>query len=264
MPELNDEEKDTNVGNEQKPKNRKHSMVKDNYTIHSSFDDDSVFDDNSKMNSGKEEKNPNSVKARLVVMKSNNQIKELQTIIWNKETSRTDFIFYSDRLIRLVIEEGLNQLPFEECTVTTHTGSDYIGCSFYKGICGVSIVRSGEAMEKGLRECCRSVRIGKMLLVRDEDTGERHIVYARFPPDVHERKVVLMYPLIVGGGNISLGVETLIDHGVLEENIYILTLFASPVGLKALMEKYPKVLILTTEISDDVPTHFGEKYFGTE
>lgn len=35
-------------------------------------------------------------------------------------------------------------------------------------------------------------------------------------------------------------------------------------GLKALMEKYPKVLILTTEISDDVPTHFGEKYFGTE
>lgn len=32
-------------------------------------------------------------------------------------------------------------------------------------------------MEKGLRECCRSVRIGKMLLVRDEDTGERHVSY---------------------------------------------------------------------------------------
>lgn len=84
MPELNNEEKDTKVGNEQKPKNRKHSMVKDNYTIHSSFDDDSVFDDNNKMNNAKEVKNLNSDKSRLVVMKSNNQIKELQTIIWNR------------------------------------------------------------------------------------------------------------------------------------------------------------------------------------
>lgn len=258
MPEIKNEEKNT-IGNEQKPNSRKLSIVKDNYTIHSSFeDDDSVFNDTSKKTAnGRERKN-------LVLMKANNQIKELQTVIWNRETSRTDFIFYSDRLIRLVIEEGLNQLPFEERTVKTHTGSEYQGCSFYKGICGVSIVRSGEAMEKGLRECCRSIRIGKMLLVRDEDSGERHIVYARFPPDIHKRKVVLMYPLIMGGGNISLGIETLLDYGVEEENIYVLTLFATPHGLKSLMDKYPKALVLTTEICEDVPTHFGEKYFGTE
>ena len=40
----------------------------------------------------------------------------------------------------------------------------------------------------------------------------------------------MFHQFVVGGGNISLGVETLMDHGVLEENIYILTLFASPVG----------------------------------
>ena len=41
-------------------------------------------------------------------------------------------------------------------------------------------------MEKGLRECCRSVRIGKMLLVRDEDTGERHVRFFGMKSFSHE------------------------------------------------------------------------------
>jgi uracil phosphoribosyltransferase len=44
------------------------------------------------------------------VLPPNDQIKELQTILRDKKTSRNDFIFYGDRLIRLVIEEGLNLL----------------------------------------------------------------------------------------------------------------------------------------------------------
>jgi hypothetical protein len=57
----------------------------------------------------------------------------------SKETSRSDFIFYSDRLIRLLVEEGyflfgyyikhfynflkgLNLLPYEDKVVETPTG----------------------------------------------------------------------------------------------------------------------------------------------
>ena len=36
--------------------------------------------------------------------------------------SRSDFKFVADRLIRMVIEEGLNQLPYTEVEVTTPTG----------------------------------------------------------------------------------------------------------------------------------------------
>ena len=50
--------------------------------------------------------------------------------------------------IRLVIEESLNQLPFSKCVVTTPTGASYQGLKYQKGNCGVSIVRSGEAMEQ--------------------------------------------------------------------------------------------------------------------
>lgn len=49
-------------------------------------------------------------------------LKELQTILRDKSTSRSDFKFYADRLIRLVIEESLNQLPYSDCSVVTPTG----------------------------------------------------------------------------------------------------------------------------------------------
>ena len=119
-------------------------------------------------------------------------IRELQAIIRDKETSRGDFVFYADRLIRLVVEEGLNQLPYEEQEIVTPTGEPYSGLKFLKGNCGVSIVRSGEAMEQGLRDCCRSIRIGKILVQKDEDTHDARVVYAKFPEDIACRKVLVM------------------------------------------------------------------------
>ncbi len=61
------------------------------------------------------------------VLPRTNQIIGLHSIIRDKNTSREDFIFYSDRLIRLLIEEGLSLLPFKEKTVITPTGSEYKG-----------------------------------------------------------------------------------------------------------------------------------------
>ena len=51
----------------------------------------------------------------------------------------------------MVIEEGLNQLPHVPTQVITPTGCKYEGLMYGKGNCGVSIVRSGEAMEKALQ-----------------------------------------------------------------------------------------------------------------
>ena len=51
-------------------------------------------------------------------------------------------------------------------------------------------------MEKGLRDCCRSIRIGKILIQSDEETHEAKVFYAKFPPDIHKRKVLLMYPIM--------------------------------------------------------------------
>jgi len=110
--------------------------------------------------------------SKFRILKRTDQIWEFQTVIRDVSTSRSTFKFVADRLIRTTIEEGLNQLPYTECEVTTPTGCTYKGLKYQKGNCGVSIVRSGEAMEKALQDCCRSMRIGKILVDSDAETHE--------------------------------------------------------------------------------------------
>ncbi|XP_064627118.1 uracil phosphoribosyltransferase homolog [Lineus longissimus] len=192
------------------------------------------------------------------------QVKELQTVLRDRTTSRGDFIFFADRLIRLVVEEGLNQLPYTQCTVTTPTGYKYEGLKYEKGNCGVSIMRSGEAMEQGLRDCCRSIRIGKILVQSDEDTHDAKVFYAKFPPDIAKRKVLLMYPIMSTGNTVTQAVKVLQEHGVKEENIVLLNLFITPVAIRSIISTYPKMVVLTSEIHQVAPNHFGQKYFGTD
>ncbi|XP_035741362.1 uracil phosphoribosyltransferase homolog [Vespa mandarinia] len=199
----------------------------------------------------------------LKLLPCNNQVKELQTILRDKNTTRSDFKFYADRLIRLVIEESLNQLPFSKHVVITPTGSQYNGLKYQKGNCGVSIIRSGEAMEQGLRDCCRSIRIGKILVESDADTHEARVVYAKFPDDIAERKVLLMYPIMGTGNTVIKAIAVLKEHNVLEENIILSNLFCTPVAAKTLVTVFPKMKILTSEIHCIAPNHFGQKYFGT-
>ncbi|KAB5516286.1 hypothetical protein DKX38_026934 [Salix brachista] len=77
----------------------------------------------------------------VYVIQSTFQIRGMHTLIRDKEISKHDFVFYSDRLIRLVVEHGLGHLPFTEKQVVTPTGSAYTGVDFCKKLCGVSIVR---------------------------------------------------------------------------------------------------------------------------
>lgn len=203
---------------------------------------------------------------RLHVLKTNNQIRWLQTILRNGKTEHGDFVFNADRLIRLVIEEALNFLPTYDKTVHTPKGIPYEGKAFNRGNCGVSLVRSGEAMEKSLRECCRSIRIGKMLIRHDDEDTSKHpkVIYVRLPPDIAERNVLLMYPLMNTGGTIHQSIRELKKNSVKEEKILICTLFVTPHSVSSVLTAYPKVRILTTEVNDDCALHFGERYFGTD
>jgi len=197
----------------------------------------------------------------LLILKINDQIKELQTIIRDKNTSRSDFKFYADRLIRLVIEESLNQLPYSECSVVTPTGAIYDGLKYRSGYCGVSIVRSGEAMEQGLRECCRSIRIGKILIESDNETHEAKCIYARFPDDISRRMVLLMYPIMSTGNTVVKAVSVLKQHGVAEDSIVLSNLFCTPQAAQTVTEAFPQIKIVTSEIDPYAPNHFGQKYF---
>ena len=148
---------------------------------------------------------PASMPPSVFTLPHTAQLEALYTIIRDKNTSRGDFLFYSDRIIRLLVEEGLNHLPVVSKTVETPTvcGQDVSRFNFAtakSAISGSFLWRSriwrenlwcinstgrgsklwhicqnywilcwpllNQAMEAGLREVCRSVRIGKILIQR--------------------------------------------------------------------------------------------------
>ena len=109
-------------------------------------------------------------------------------------------------------------------------------------------MRAGEAMEQGLRDCCRSVRIGKILIQRDEETCRPKLFYDKLPEDIANRYVLLLDPMFATGGSAMMAVEVLIGRGVPEDRILFLNLIASPEGIATFVEKYNKVRIVTAFI----------------
>ncbi|MCJ1368360.1 Uracil phosphoribosyltransferase, synthesizes UMP from uracil [Acarospora aff. strigata] len=173
------------------------------------------------------------------------QLIALLTMIRDTTTARADFIFYSNRIIRLLVEEGLNHLPVIEHTITTPVGRAYSGVKFQGKICGVSIMRAGEAMEQGLRDCCRSVRIGKILIQRDEETCKPKLFYDKLPEDIADRWVLLLDPMFATGGSATMAVDVLKSRGVPEGRILFLNLIASPEGVTSFARRFPELRVVT-------------------
>lgn len=63
----------------------------------------------------------------LKMLPTTPQVRGLHTFIRNKDTPRDEFIFYSKRLIRLVIEYTLSLMSFVEKVVETPQGVYYHG-----------------------------------------------------------------------------------------------------------------------------------------
>ncbi|KAF2238572.1 PRTase-like protein [Viridothelium virens] len=204
------------------------------------------------------------------ILPQTSQLIALLTTIRDQKTNRADFIFYSNRIIRLLVEEGLNHLPVVQQTVTTPVGRSYSGVNFQGKICGVSIMRAGEAMEQGLRECCRSVRIGKILIQRDEETSKPRLFYAKLPEDIADRWVLLLDPMLATGGSALMAVDVLRSHGVPEERILFLNLIASPEGANNFAQKFPKLRVVTAFVDQGLDGKnyivpglgdFGDRYY---
>jgi len=204
------------------------------------------------------------------LLKQTPQLLALLSLIHDKDTKREDFIFYSDRIIRLLVEEGLNELPVVDHTVITPLDRKYNGVKFQGKICGVSIMRAGEAMEQGLRDCCRSVRIGKILIQRDDETSEAKLYYDKLPEDIADRYVLLLDPMLATGNSSIMAVDVLISRGVPEERICFLNLIAAPFGIERFVKRYPKLKLVTASIEEGLDDKnyiipglgdFGDRYY---
>nr|XP_018681075.1 PREDICTED: uridine kinase-like protein 3 isoform X4 [Musa acuminata subsp. malaccensis] len=185
----------------------------------------------------------------LSVIQSTFQIRGMHTLIRDAKTTTHDFIFYSDRLIRLVVEHGLGHLPFKEKQVITPTA-----VKVWKMLCGhvVKASRSG-----------RSLFIGKVIM----------LIYHNLPKDIEDRNVLLLDPILGTGNSAVQAISLLLQNGVQESNIIFLNLISAPQGVHVVCKRFPRIKIVTSEIefglNEDfrvVPGmgEFGDRYFGTD
>ncbi len=208
----------------------------------------------------------------LTVLPPSGQVRGLMTIIRNVETRRNDFIFYSDRLTRLLVEKSLELLPVFPKSVESPLGLPYQGVGFEGKICAVSIMRAGESMEKPVREVCKKIRVGKILIQRNEETAEPIVYYSKLPNDIGRRWVFLLDPMLATGGSAREAIRILLEAGVDEDHLIFINLLACPEGLRTIFAAFPKVRVVTgavdqglNEKSYIVPGlgDFGDRYFGT-
>jgi uracil phosphoribosyltransferase len=146
----------------------------------------------------------------------------------------------------------------------------------------VSIVRSGDALLEVVRQVEPSIRVGKILIQRDEEHPMKlpKLFYCKLPPDMkeqrhpHNLKVLLCDPMLATGGSalMALDVLTQSPYHVPPHDIVFAVMICAPEGLQAVAEKYPQVTIVTAQIDEYLNEDkyivpglgdFGDRFFNT-
>lgn len=200
----------------------------------------------------------------------------LLTMLRNKDTESKEFMVYGDRLMRILAEEALCRLPSVQIgTVETPCGSAQgLVDRWDMNICLVSVVRSGDILQEAVRQLQPGVKVGKILIQRDETTEDKTPVlyYKKLPRDIANCFVLLVDPMLATAGSAKMAISVLVESGVMPENIMFLNLICAPEGLDNLTEEYPQVQIVTGAIDKQLNQHrfivpglgdYGDRYYGT-
>jgi len=159
--------------------------------------------------------------------------------------------------MRILAEDALAEFPSTDVKITTPCGP----CDGCVGpdpteICAVSIIRSGDALLDVVRDVEPAVRVGKILIQRDESHPDKvaKLFYSKLPPASGTQEapyVLLCDPMLATGGSALKAIEVLIQKYKVEpENIVFANMICAPEGLKAMAEAYPQIKIVTAAIDE--------------
>ncbi|KIJ66860.1 hypothetical protein HYDPIDRAFT_26280 [Hydnomerulius pinastri MD-312] len=206
--------------------------------------------------------------SNLIVLPPTPQLQGIYTILRDEKSTRQDFIFFVDRLATFLIEKAMELLPYRRKVVVTPTEAECTGTELdVKNICGVSIIRSGGPLEKGLQRVLSDVAIGSLLVQSDAKTGEPLLLHVMLPKCVRERHlaedtwVYLLDAQIGTGASAFMAIRTLLDHGVQQDHIIFVTfLVARNGGLAVLQRAFPKVRIICGAVDGGLREAWLEHY----
>lgn len=140
-------------------------------------------------------------------------------------------------------------------------------------MCGVSIICGGEPLEDALEDVCKDVRVGKILIQTNAETGEPELYYLKLPEEIKDYRVILMDAAVATGAASMMAIRVLIDHDVPEENITLVSILMAVSGVFTIAYAFKNVKMVTSEVDPSINDefqivpgfgNFANRYFGTE
>ena len=193
------------------------------------------------------------------------------SIMRNKKTGSKDFRELLDEIAMLMGYEVTRDLPLEDIVIETPVAKMTAKKISGKKLAVVPILRAGLGMVDGLLRLVPVARVGHIGLYRDPETHLPVEYYCKLPPDIEDRIVILVDPMLATGGSSADALTLLKKYGC--KNIRLMCLVAAPEGVKKVQDEHPDVDIYTASLDECLNEHAyivpglgdaGDRIFGTK
>ena len=193
------------------------------------------------------------------------------SILRDKGTSVKEFRELVSEIAMLMCYEATRDLPLEEVQVETPVAMATVKRIAGKKLAIVPILRAGLGMVDGMVSMMPNVKVGHIGLFRDPETLEPVKYYFKMPPDIDERDVIVVDPMLATGGSASAAIKFLKDDGV--KHIKLMCIIGAPEGVERMQADHPDVDIYVAALDDRLNEHgyivpglgdAGDRIFGTK
>lgn len=191
------------------------------------------------------------------------------TMMRCKETNTKDFRQLVHEVALMIGYEATRDLPLEPTPIETPLMTT-TGYKLPKHVCLVPILRAGLGMVDAMLSLIPAARVGHIGLYRDPKSFEPVEYYCKLPPDVAERVVMVLDPMLATGGSASAAIGFLKKRGA--KHIKLLNIIGAPEGVKRISTDHPDVDVYLGNLDDALNDHAyilpglgdaGDRLFGT-
>ena len=192
-------------------------------------------------------------------------------ILRDKETGTRDFRATVSEIAMLMCYEATRNLPQRDVDVETPVGTAHCKAIAGKKIAVVPILRAGLGMVDGVLTLIPSAKVGHIGLYRDPDTLEPVEYYCKMPPDIAEREIMIVDPMLATGGSASAAIQFMKNYGC--KNIKMMNIIAAPEGVARIEQDHPDVEFYVAALDEKLNDHgyivpglgdAGDRIFGTK
>ena len=193
------------------------------------------------------------------------------SVLRDEKTSVKEFRELVSEIATLMCYEATRDLPLEEIEVKTPVAVAKARRIAGKKLAVVPILRAGLGMVDGMLTMIPNAKVGHIGLYRDPETLEPVKYYCKMPPDIAERDIIIVDPMLATGGSATAAIGFMKDFGC--RHIKLMCIIGAPEGVKRVQDEYPDVDVYIAALDDHLNEHgyivpglgdAGDRIFGTK